>query len=73
MQNGLLDQGYTISFGKLHEFLVGADKSKIERAALFGSGPPPNDSIWQYAVSAGFEIHLEDGNIRTKEKKLIPE
>lgn len=39
MQNGLLDQGYTISFGKLHEFLVGADKLKIERAALFGSRP----------------------------------
>lgn len=49
MDFGILDHGYTISFGKLHEFLTGEDLSKIKRAALFGSRPPPNDSIWQYA------------------------
>jgi hypothetical protein len=37
MNNGILDQGYTISFGKLHEFLTGNDFSKIKRVALFGS------------------------------------
>ncbi|PTT78951.1 NYN domain-containing protein [Pelomonas sp. HMWF004] len=70
MDLGILDQGYTISFGKLHEFLAGDDLSKIKRAALFGSRPPPNDSIWRHAQRAGFELHLEDRNIRNKEKKI---
>lgn len=70
MDYGILDHGYTISFGRLHEFLTGQDLSKIRRAALFGSRPPPNDSIWQYAKKAGFELHLEDRNIKNKEKKI---
>lgn len=70
MDQGILDQGYTISFGKLHEFLTGNDLGKIKRAALFGSRPPPNDSIWRHAERAGFELHLEDRNVRNKEKKI---
>lgn len=70
MNSGILDHGYTISFGKLHEFLCGADKRTIRRAALFGSRPPPNDSIWTFAKKAGFELHLEDRNIKNKEKKI---
>ncbi|MDI9433510.1 MAG: NYN domain-containing protein [Planctomycetota bacterium] len=70
MNNGIFDQGYTVSFGKLHEFLCGADKRQIKRAALFGSRPPPNDGIWQYAKRAGFELHLEDRNCANKEKRI---
>jgi len=70
MNEGILDHGYTISFGKLHEFVCGADKKQIKRAALFGSKPPPNDGIWQYAKRAGFELHLEDRNYANKEKKI---
>lgn len=70
MRLGILDHGYTISFGKLHQFLTGDDLSKIKRAALYGSRPPPNDSIWQYAKKAGFELHLEDRNYANKEKKI---
>lgn len=70
MRDGILDQAYTISFGKLHEFLTGNDLAKIKRAALFGSRPPPNDSIWRHAERAGFELHLEDRNVRNKEKKI---
>lgn len=70
MNSGTLDHGYTISFGKLHEFLTGNDLSKIKRAALFGSRPPPNDSIWKHAERAGFELHLEDRNFANKEKKI---
>ncbi|NWG39817.1 MAG: NYN domain-containing protein [Hydrogenophilaceae bacterium] len=70
MKLGILDHGYTISFGKLHQFLTGDDLSKIKRAALYGSRPPPNDSIWQYAKKAGFELHLEDRNYANKEKKI---
>jgi uncharacterized LabA/DUF88 family protein len=70
MQNDILDHGYTVSFGKLHEFLCGKDKRQIKRAALFGSRPPPNDGIWKYAEKAGFELHLEDRNFSNKEKKI---
>lgn len=70
MNNGVFDHGYTISFGKLHEFLCGQDQRHIKRVALFGSRPPPNDGIWQYAKKAGFELHLEDRNYANKEKKI---
>ena len=70
MNEGVLDHAYTISFGKLHEFLCGTDKRTIQRAALFGSRPPPNDGIWTFAKRAGFELHLEDRNVRNKEKKI---
>lgn len=70
MDNGILDHGYTISFGKLHEFLCGQDKRQIKRVALFGSRPPPNDGIWRFAKKAGFELHLEDRNVANREKKI---
>lgn len=70
MKDGVLDHAYTISFGKLHEFLCGSDKRQIKRVAMFGSRPPPNDGIWQYAKRAGFELHLEDRNYANKEKKI---
>src|SRR5260370_37613480 len=53
MNNRILDYDYTLSFGRLHEFVAGTDKAQIARAVLFGSRPPPNDSIWKYAKSAG--------------------
>ena len=70
MNEGILDHAYTISFGRLHEFMTGNDLSKIKRVALFGSRPPPNDSIWRFAERAGFELHLEDRNWANKEKKI---
>jgi len=56
MNAGILDQGYMISFGKLHEFVCGKDKRKIKRAALFGSRPPPNDGIWRYAEKGRLRV-----------------
>lgn len=70
MNLGIFDHGYTISFGKLYDFLAGQDLSSLKRAALFGSRPPPNDSIWQIAKRVGFELHLEDRNVKNKEKKI---
>jgi uncharacterized LabA/DUF88 family protein len=37
---------------------------------LFGSRPPKNDSLWDLAKRAGFEVVVEDRNIRNKEKKI---
>jgi hypothetical protein len=71
MNNNILDNGYTISFGKLHDFLTGSDLSKIKRATLFGSRPPPNDSLWGVAKKAGFEVRLEDRNYSNKKKRSI--
>ncbi|ESX88092.1 NYN domain-containing protein [Mesorhizobium sp. LNJC403B00] len=70
MNSGVLDHGYQISFGKLHEFLFGQNNRQIKRAALFGSRPPPNDGIWKFAKKAGFDVHLEDRNYANKEKKI---
>ncbi|HEY7669750.1 MAG TPA: NYN domain-containing protein [Hyphomicrobium sp.] len=70
IRDGVFDHGYTIDFGKLHSFLTGDDLSAIKRVVLFGSRPPPNDSIWKYAKNAGFELVLEDRNAANKEKKI---
>jgi len=66
----VLDPYYTVDFGKLHQFVAGTDKSLIARATLFGSRPPPNDSIWTFAKKAGFEVILTDRNSKNKEKKV---
>jgi uncharacterized LabA/DUF88 family protein len=70
MDYNILDHSYSIDFGKLHQFVAGSDNAQIARAALFGSRPPPNDSIWTYAKRAGFEVVLTDRNVRNKEKKV---
>ena len=70
MNNRIIDYDYKMSFGRLHEFVAGQDESKIARAVLFGSRPPPNDSVWKYAEQAGFELVLEDRNVANKEKKI---
>jgi uncharacterized LabA/DUF88 family protein len=70
MSERILDLDYTLSFGRLHEFIAGADKTEVGRAVLFGARPPPNDSIWAYAKKAGFELVLEDRNAANKEKKI---
>lgn len=66
----ILDHDYTLSFGRLHEFVAGLDQTQIARVVLFGSRPPPNDSIWTFAKQAGFELILEDRNAANKEKKI---
>jgi len=70
MREGILDQAYTISFGKLYDFLVGTTNVDAKRVAMWGSRPPPNDGIWNHATRAGFELNLEDRNVRNKEKKI---
>lgn len=70
MNRRILDHSYIIGFGQLHEFLTGGDLSQIRRVALFGSTPPPDDSIWGFAKRVGFELHLEERNFVNKEKKI---
>lgn len=70
MNNGILDHTYKIDFGRLHHFIAGDDKALIKRCLLFGSRPPPNDSLWDVARRAGFDVKVEDRNVENKEKKI---
>jgi uncharacterized LabA/DUF88 family protein len=65
-----LDNDYAIDFGKLHYFVAGDNPSEIKRAVLFGSRPPQNDSLWEIAKNAGFEVVVVDRNVANKEKKV---
>ena len=68
MNSQILDGTYKLDFGRLHEFVAG-DK-EIKRCMLFGSKPPPNDSLWAAARRVGFEVVVEDRNVANKEKKI---
>ena len=70
MDYDIQDKSYRLDFGKLHTFVAGNDPKKIARATLFGSRPPANDTLWAIAKKAGFDTHIEDRNIRNKEKKI---
>lgn len=69
LENKICDYGWKIDFGKLFQF-AGGDKTDVKRAALFGSRPPPNDSLWESAKRKGFEVHVYDRSIKNREKKI---
>lgn len=64
-----LDMSWRMDFGKLYEF-AGGQSTDVSRAALFGSRPPPNDSLWTVAKAKGFEVIVYDRNVRNQEKKV---
>ncbi len=66
----IFDSSYRLDFGKLYRFVVNNGGVDAEHAMLFGSRPPPNDSLWAVAKSAGFELVIEDRNPANKEKKI---
>lgn len=63
------DHSWNIDFGKLFQF-AGGDSKDVKRAALFGSKPPKNDSLWAAAHRNGFEVVTFDRNVVDKEKKI---
>lgn len=65
----ITDQGWRVDFGKLLQF-AGGNRSDIGRAVLYGSRPPPNDSLWVAAERQGFEVVVHDKNLKGKEKKV---
>ena len=70
LSNRVLDPSYRMSFGKLYAFVAGNDPAETARAMLFGSRPPTNDTIWEMAKRAGFEVVTQDRNAANKEKKI---
>jgi len=67
---GVFHHDYRLDFGKLYRFLASNGDPAVGRAVLFGSRPPPNDSLWAIAKSEGFELAIEDRNAENREKKI---
>ena len=63
-----LDRNYKIDYGKLYKFVTQNGDDEVCRALLVGSRPPPNDSLWAFAESVGFELVIKTRNVANKEK-----
>ena len=70
MNNRVLDQEYRVDFGKLMYYLSEGNIDNINKAILFGSRPPKNDSLWTMIEQSGFDVIVEDRNAANKEKRI---
>jgi hypothetical protein len=52
MNADILDYSWRYDFGRLYQLACPAGE-KVGRSALFGSRPPPNDSLWDRAERGG--------------------
>jgi len=58
---------YRIDYGKLLQHVLGT-RTLAAVPRLYGSEPPPNDSVWRMIAAQGFDVHVFRRNIRNKEK-----
>jgi len=65
----ICDSSWKMDFGRLFEY-AGGEASEVGRAVLYGSRPPPNDSLWRAAERNGFEVVVHDRTVKHKEKKI---
>lgn len=64
-----VDNSYQIDWGKfLYLAKLQGGRLLSQVPVLYGSRPPPDDSIWQQIRDEGFDVKLFDRNIRNKEK-----
>jgi NYN domain len=64
-----VDDKYEIDWGKfLHLVKSRGNRLLAQVPILYGSRPPPDDSIWNEIRREGFDVRLFDRNIRDKEK-----
>jgi hypothetical protein len=63
------DWRYRIDYGKLLDLVQGA-RTLGEVPKLYGSEPPPVDTVWQRIKECGFDVTLFKRNIYNKEKGL---
>lgn len=68
-QNEKITVPWRADLGKLFTF-AGGEKREVGRAVLYGSRPPPNDSLWEAAKRKGFEVKTFERNARNREKKI---
>ncbi len=71
MNNDHQDPTWHYDFGKLLQFAGGTTSSEIGRAVLYGSKPPPNDSLWAAAKHHGFEVVVHDRSRFTGREKKV--
>lgn len=69
VKGNICDHNWKIDFGKLFSF-AGGDKKEVRKAALFGSEPPRNDSLWAAAERNGFEVIVYPRSVVNAEKKI---
>ena len=64
-----VDEKYELDWGKfLHLVKSRGNRLLAQVPILYGSRPPPDDTIWKEIRSEGFDVKLFDRNIRDKEK-----
>lgn len=61
---------WTYDFGRLYE-LACPPGEQIGRSILYGSRPPDNDTIWQRARDADFQVEVFDRSIYTNKEKQV--
>lgn len=65
----LKDHNYEIDWGKfVHLVRSRGNRILAQSPFLYGSRPPPDDSVWQEIRKEGFEVVLFDRNTRDQEK-----
>ena len=58
---------YRVEYGKLLQHVLdGRELAAIPK--LYGSEPPPNDSVWNIIKSRGFDVKVFKRNVYNKEK-----
>ena len=65
MNNGIVDLGWNLDYGRLYEFFC----EDGDVARLWGS-PPPGDSFWEMIKRKGWDVKIYEKDIRHKEKKV---
>ena len=68
-EHRILDYDWRYDFGRLHR-LACPPGEPIGRVVLFGSRPPPHDSVWQIAEDQGFEVETVERNAANREKQV---
>jgi len=59
---------FRIDYGQL--LMVCADNRRVAQAKLYGSVPPPNDSLWRAMEKQGWDVKTIQRNQADKEKGL---
>ncbi|MXZ71120.1 MAG: NYN domain-containing protein [Acidobacteria bacterium] len=70
MRENILDPTWSYDFGRLLEF-AGGNSAEVGGAFLYGSRPPPRDSLWAAAKHHGFEPIIYDRSRFTGREKKV--
>ncbi len=68
--NRICDMPWAYDFGQLLSVVCDKNIGDIKRAVLYGSRPTDNDSLWNAAKYAGFEVFTPNRNASNKEKRV---